>query len=287
MRNFASTLASLSELADGYDVIFCDVWGVIHDGARLYPRAREALLRFRQSGGSVILLSNASRLSAAVKPELERFGLGAADYDALLTSGDIARDFILQHPGMRVFDLGPGNASPIFENLDMRFTAMKDADIAVSAGAFQDEASVELLGPQLHAMHQRGLGLLCANPDVVTSIGGRRVKCSGAIAEVYSKMGGRVHYTGKPHPAIFEQGLAVASKLRANQVRRDRVIMIGDSVRTDVAGAHRNGFDSLFIASGIHAQQLDRHELLTPQALESFFSEFGITPSAVTWQLSW
>jgi len=287
MRKFDSTLASFSELADGYDVILCDVWGVIHDGVHLYPRARDALLRFRKSGGSVILLSNASRLSAAVKPELECFGMIAADYDALITSGDIARDFVSKRPGIRIFDLGPGNPSTIFEDLDTRFTAMEDADIAVSAGAFQDDASFELLRPQLRAMRERGLWLLCANPDVVTSIGGRRVRCSGAVAEVYSKMGGQVHYTGKPHAAIFEQALAVASQLCANQVRRDRVLVIGDSVRTDIAGAHRNGFDSLFIASGMHAEELDSHESLKPQGLQGFFSQFGITPTALAWQLSW
>ena len=128
----------------------------------------------------------------------------------------------------------------------------------------------------------RQLLLLCGNPDVVTQLGERRVKCSGALAEVYAEMGGPVLYAGKPHAAIFERALALASELRAASVPRKRALVIGDSVRTDIAGAYQNGFDSLVVASGIHAQELGATEHPTSDALGRLFSDIGFTPTAVT-----
>jgi HAD superfamily hydrolase (TIGR01459 family) len=287
MSKYDSPLTSLSAIAHSYDVVLCDVWGVIHDGVRVHSQAREALERFRNSGGSVVLLSNASRLSTTVRPELERLGMITAGYDALVTSGDISRDFLSTRPGISVFDLGPGGAHSISEELDVKFTGIEDADIAVSAGAFHEDESIDERRPQLQAMRDRQLLLLCANPDVVTVIGGRRVKCSGALAEIYADMGGPVLYAGKPHAAIFERAMDVVSELRGASVPRDRILVIGDSIRTDIAGARRNGLDSLFVASGIHAQQLGCQEPLDLGALERLFGETGLTPTAVTWRLSW
>ena len=109
---------------------------------------RDALRHFRESGGSVILLSNASRLSAMVTPELERLGMISTAYDALITSGDITRNFLSTRPGISVFDVGPGSAHAICESLDVHFTAMQDAEIAICAGAFQDNVwAIEQLRP--------------------------------------------------------------------------------------------------------------------------------------------
>src|SRR4029078_1914200 len=180
-------------------------------------------------GGSVILLSNASRLSAVVMPELERLGMRLTDYDALLTPGDILREFLSTRSGISVFDVGPASARALCAGLDVRFTAMQDADIAVCAGAFQDDAeAIHQLRPTLHAMLDRQLLLLCANPDVVTQLGERRVKCSGALAEAYADMGGTVLYAGKPHMPIFKRALALASELRGSLLARERVLVIGD-----------------------------------------------------------
>jgi HAD superfamily hydrolase (TIGR01459 family) len=287
MLNCVPPSASLSMLAHRYDLILCDVWGVIHDGVAVHPAAREALSRFRKSGGSVILLSNASRLSAMVTPELERLGMSSGAYDALITSGDITRDFLSMRPGISVFDVGPGNARAICEGLDVQLTKMQEADIAIAGGAFQDDKAMDQLRPLLHDMLCRRLLLLCANPDVVTELAGRRVKCSGALAEIYAELGGPVHYAGKPHKPIFERALALAAELRGEPVARRRVLVIGDSIRTDIAGARANGFDSLFVASGIHARELGSPSVHTPSFLQRLFGESGFTPSAVTWRLFW
>ena len=280
-------LTSLSALAYRYDLILSDVWGVIHDGAAIHPAARAALSHFRESNGSVILLSNASRLSVAVTPELERLGMPASAYDALITSGDITREFLSKRPGISIFDIGPGSASTLCEGLDVRFATLTDAEIGITAGAFQQyDVAIDRLLPLLEEMLARNLVMLCANPDVITQLGEHRVQCSGALAEAYSERGGSVLYCGKPHAPIFEQALGLASALRGDPVPRERVLVIGDSLRTDIAGAVAKGFDTLFVASGIHAQELGGREPTTI-ALERVFSETGLTPTAVTWRLAW
>jgi HAD superfamily hydrolase (TIGR01459 family) len=212
----------------------------------------------------------------------------SAAYDALITSGDIARDFLSTRPGIAVFDLGPGSASTICEGLDVQFTALQAADIAICAGAFEDEGDViARSGTTLRAMANRQLLLLCANPDVLTQLGERKVKCSGALAEAYAEIGGQVLYAGKPHSLIFERAMAIASELRGRPLSRERILVIGDSLRTDIAGAVAAGLDSLFVASGIHAQDLGASPFPTPTAFEGLFRRTGLRPSAVTWQLAW
>ena len=276
----------LSDLAHKYDVILSDVWGVVHDGVAIHPAALDALRQFRELGGSVVLLSNASRLGSMVNTELERLGMVSTAYDALITSGDISRDFLSRRPGISVFDLGPGKASTVCQSLDVQFTGLHEADLAVSAGAFLDDTkSIEQLLPTLHAMLARGLLLVCANPDAVTQIGTRKVKCAGALAETYESIGGAVLYAGKPHTLIFERALAVVADLRKAPINRERILVIGDSLRTDIAGAARHGFDSLFVASGIHADELGPSP--ASSALVQLFNNIGFAPSASTWRLCW
>jgi len=222
-----------------------------------------------------------------VAQDLERLGLISTAYDALITSGDISRILLSKNPGISVFDVGPASARAICQGLDVRFTTIEDADIALSAGAFKEDFQLIDQRPVLQHLLDLQLLLLCANPDVETQLGNRRVKCSGALAELYAKMGGLVHYAGKPYAPIFERAVALASELRAVPIERGRVLVIGDSIRTDISGAAANGFDSLFVTSGIHAQELGLPELITPSALKRLFADTGVTPTAVTGRLAW
>ena len=220
--------ASLSTLAEKYDLILCDIWGVVHNGATVFPEAAAALMQFRERGGSVILISNASRLGTSVTSYLKELKLPLAAYDALITSGDVTRDLIAVREGCAVFDIGPGDARPILEGLRVRFTAMDDADLAISSGAFVNTGEKpEDLTPLLLEMHAKGLVLLCANPDVATELNGRRVQCSGALGELYERIGGTVIYAGKPQTPIYQRALAVASELRGFPVPHIRILAIG------------------------------------------------------------
>jgi len=276
----------LSGLSDQYDVVLCDVWGVVHNGAIIYAEAAHALKRFRERGGCVILISNASRLGTMVNSQLGTLRLPTEAYDSVITSGDVTRDYVAARPNCAVFDVGPGDARPIFEGLGARFTSMKEADFAVTSGAFSDvNSSLDELQSVLLAMRSEDLLLLCANPDVVTELAGRRVHCSGALAERYAEFGGRIVYAGKPQAPIYDRALALAAELRGASVPRERVLVIGDSLRTDIAGATANGFASLFIWGGIHADELGASP--GAGALARLFAQADLTPTAVAHRLVW
>lgn len=276
----------LSALASRYDLILCDIWGVVHNGAAIYAEAAGALSHFRDRGGSVILISNASRLRRMVSSQLGELGVPLAAYDAVITSGDVTREYIAARPRCAVFDVGPGDAGPILEGLNVRFATMNDADLVISSGAFDSaNKKIEGLRPQLFDMRAKDLLLLCANPDVITELGGRRVQCSGALAELYAELGGRVIYAGKPKARIYERALSLAAELRGAPVPRERVLVIGDSLRTDIAGAVASGFASLFVWGGIHAGELGANP--TPTVLARLFTKAQLLPTAVTSQLVW
>lgn len=276
----------LSALARNYDVVLCDIWGVIHNGVSLHAEAADALTRFRKEGGSVILISNASRLGSMVSSQLAKLETPASAYDAVITSGDLTRDYIAKRPNCAVFDIGPGDARPILAGLDVRFTSLQNADLAVSSGAFDGtERKPEDLQPLLMALVAKNMVLLCANPDVLTELGGRRVQCSGALANFYAKLGGPVIYAGKPQPPIYERALALAAQLRSVSVAPERVLVIGDSLHTDIAGAATCGFASLFIWGGIHAEEVGPRP--TSADFDSLFTQAGLRPTALARRLGW
>jgi HAD superfamily hydrolase (TIGR01459 family) len=280
------SFTSLSKLAPEYDVVLCDIWGVIHNGTATYGAAVDALRRFREQGGFVVLISNASRLGHMVASQLEQLGMPSTEYDALVTSGDIARDLIAHKPGCAVFDIGPGNSELTLEGLNVKFTSVHDADLAISSGAFENaDHTPDDLRPLLSTMRARSLVLLCANPDVTTELKGRRVQCAGAVGELYENLGGRVIYAGKPRPPIYRRALALVSELRGAPVPRKRVLAIGDSLSTDIAGAANNGFASLFVGGGIHREELGADP--TPTVLARLFVETDLVPTAVSYRLVW
>ena len=141
----------------------------------------------------------------------------------------------------------------------------------------------ELLG----RMRARDLGMICANPDVVVERGERLLYCAGALADLYGGMGGAVVYTGKPHAPIYERALAKAGEIRGRDAPRARVLAIGDSVRTDVAGAEAAGIDCLFVTNGIHGDELGARDNPDLAKLAAMFAEAGVAPKAVTTRLAW
>jgi len=278
--------ARLSALAGKYDLIFCDIWGVVHGGAEVFPEAAAALMQFRADGGSVILISNASRLGTSVVSHLEELKMPSTAYDALITSGDVTRDLIALRGSCAVLDIGPGDARPILEGLKVRFASIEEADLAIASGAFDaaDHNPKDLI-PLLIDMLARDLVLLCANPDVATELMGRRVQCSGTLGELYEDLGGKVIYAGKPEAPIYRRALAVALELRGVPVPHHRVLAIGDSLTTDIAGAAANGFASLFVWGGIHRRELGADP--TPDALTRLFDQTTFVPTAVADRLFW
>jgi HAD superfamily hydrolase (TIGR01459 family) len=277
-----------STLAPSYDVALCDVWGVIHNGVAAFPEACEALMRFRERGGTVMLITNAPRPGAVVMRFLDKLKVPRAVYDGIAASGDVTRAYVAGRPGDTVFRLGPDRDTPIYDGLDVQFAPVETADYVVCSGLFDDETeSPEDYRPLLGQMRKRNLFMVCANPDIVVERGHELVYCAGAIADLYGSLGGEVLYAGKPHRPIYDQALAAAAKLRGAATPFARVLAIGDSVRTDLAGAVGVGIDCLFVIAGIHAEEVGGREDPDPAAVQKIFAAAGLMPTAVTRKLMW
>jgi HAD superfamily hydrolase (TIGR01459 family) len=278
----------LEPLARDYDVLLCDVWGVVHNGMAAFPAACEALGRFRGRGGTAILITNAPRPGASVERILDRFGVPREAYDAIVSSGDVTRGIVEGRRGERVFHLGPERDRPIFAGLDMAFAPLDEADYVVCSGLFDDTIETpENYRAMLAAMRARDLFMVCANPDIVVERGDALVYCAGALADAYAALGGTVLYCGKPYAPIYQAALAAAAALRGSEPPLARVLAIGDSVRTDLTGAAAFGIDSLFVVSGIHAGELGGRAAPDLGALDAIFAAGAVAPKAVMLGLQW
>jgi HAD superfamily hydrolase (TIGR01459 family) len=275
-------------LARDYDVLLCDVWGVVHNGIVVFAAACDALKRFRAAGGTVILVTNAPRPDASVQRILDRLGVPRDAYDAITSSGDVTRSVVESRLDERVFHLGPQRDLPIFKGLDVVFAPMESADYVVCSGLFDDATETpESYRDMLAAMRQRSLFMVCANPDIVVERGDALVYCAGALADAYAELGGEVLYCGKPHAPIYEAALGKAAQFRGGEVPAlKRVLAIGDSVRTDLKGAAAFGLDCLFVISGIHAEDIGGREA-DIASVNALFATAGVAPKAVMRGLEW
>jgi len=275
-------------LAHDYDVLLCDVWGVIHNGVAAFAPACDALLRFRQRGGTAILITNAPRPGESVARILDRLAVPRQAYDAIVSSGDTTRGIVESRRGQRVFHLGPQRDLPIFSGLDVTFTPLETADYVVCSGLFDDTVETpETYRDMLAAMRARSLFMVCANPDIMVERGDTLVYCAGALADAYAALGGEVLYCGKPYPPIYQAALAAAVAARGGAVPLKRVLAIGDSLRTDLKGAAAFGIDSVFVTSGIHAEEYGGRHTPEIEALNGIFAAGGVAPIAVTRGLKW
>jgi HAD superfamily hydrolase (TIGR01459 family) len=285
---FPPITSHFAALAGGYDVVLSDVWGVVHNGIAATAEACDALTRFRAGGGTVVLITNAPRPGANVRAILDRLAVPHSAYDAIVSSGDVARALIVARAGERVFHVGPERDLPMFEGLDAPITELERADYAVCSGLFDDTVGTpQDYQPLVARMRARSLPMICANPDVVVERGDKLVYCAGAIADLYAAAGGDVVYAGKPYRPIYEQALSAAEAARGAPVAHHRLLAIGDSVRTDLKGAAALGIDSLFVTAGIHADELgERHDPDT-LALSNICAAAGVVPKAVMRRLTW
>jgi HAD superfamily hydrolase (TIGR01459 family) len=285
-------IEGFSALADRYDVIFCDVWGVLHNGIQAYPGAGDALTRFRERGGRVVLVSNAPRPGRAIGPQLDRLGVPRTAYDAIMASGDITRTAVIERREQVLHHMGPPRDLPIFEGLDLRFGSIAEADYVVCSGFDEEderEADMEDYRRRLAAMRERNLWMLCANPDLVVERGHLIIPCAGTIAAMYEEMGGEVFYAGKPHRPVYEAALALAARIAGHDaIPREKVLAVGDAIRTDIAGAAAFGIDSLLVARGIHTAELKLDELpLASEHAQDWLARQVVRPQGITDKLVW
>ena len=281
-------ISGLSEIAPSYAAILCDVWGVVHNGVRSFPAACDALARFREAGGTVVLLTNAPRLSPYIVAQMRSLGVTEASYDGIVTSGDVTRGLLASRPGAKVLHIGSDIPLPLYEGLDLTLVDSAEADVISCTGLREDEReSPDDYDAELRALAARGLPLICANPDIVVERGNRFIWCAGALAERYRGFGGVTHVAGKPHAPIYEAALAHIGALRGTAVAKSDVLAIGDGAPTDLKGAKGEGLDILFVTGGIHAANFGPTEQPDSSAVARFLSEEQLAARAFIPHLQW
>lgn len=278
-----------ASLLSNYDVIFCDVWGVLHDGNRAFEAACDALLRFRAAGGTVVLVSNAPVPGERVAVMLDARGVPRETWDDIIASGEIALRHVAEKGYQRLHCIGPSDRdAATFSRLSAERTELEVADAILCTGLNDDMMeTADDYRPLLERARARGLPFVCANPDLVVDVGGTQYLCAGAIADLYERMDGPVFWAGKPHANAYEAARASATKLRGAEVPKQRIIAVGDSLRTDLKGAEAFGIDAIFVASGIHRDETMGTDTLSPEKLAVLFALPAPRPIAVMERLTW
>ncbi len=281
-------LPHFSAIASKYDAVLCDVWGVVHNGVNSFPDACDALTKARNAGAKVVFITNAPRPHDVVARQSASLGVPRETHDAIVSSGDVTRALIGERPGQSVFHMGPTRDIEIFTGLDLKFAPLESADYVVCSGLDDDDRETpDDYRTRLEGMLARKVFMICGNPDVVVERGDKMVYCAGAVADLYASMGGQVVYAGKPYRPIYDMALAKAEASAGRKIALDRVLAIGDSIRTDFAGARDFGVDFLFVTSGIHAEELGGRERPDINMLTAKFAAAGATPAAVMRELVW
>lgn len=253
----------LRDLVYDTEVLISDIWGVVHNGVTAFPEACDALRQFRSQGGTVVMLTNSPRPTPAVREQLRGLRVPDDCYDDIVTSGDLSRHYIAAHPGQPLYQIGPDRDGPTFHGLDVNFAPLEKADYIVCTGLFDDQTETpEDYREILLAALRRKLPMICANPDLIVEHGHKMIYCAGAVAELYRELGGDVTFYGKPHLPAYQRAFELAAARRGTPVPNQRMLAIGDSVRTDLAGANNAGIACVFVTRGIHSSDFtDMHEI--------------------------
>lgn len=285
----SQSIAGLREIAGAYDVYLLDLWGVLHNGVSAFPAAIAAMRELKAAGKRIGILSNGPRRASAVAERTSELGITSDLYDVIHSSGEetwlalSGGDSWAAGLGRRALAIVPPKDRSLLAGLDLDWTGdPAAADFALLSGTDRPEETVADYEPLLQQLRARDLALICANPDLVVVRGDAREICAGAIAARYEVLGGKVRYFGKPHPEVYERCLAALGS-----PPRARILAVGDSLRTDIAGAARAGIDSLFILGGIHAAELICGNRLELPAFAALCRQEGATPRYLSGEFCW
>jgi len=277
---------ALSDISAQYDALFVDLWGCVHNGVRAFDAANKALIEYRAGGGIVVLVTNSPRPRAQVEQQLADFGVSRDAWDSIASSGDSARSaFFLGAVGQKIYFIGTDAELPFFEPLKLiddpiqtEHVPIEEAEGIVCTGLpTADGTPDDVRAPLLYAK-QKGLKLLCANPDIIVDRGDKREWCAGAVAQAYTEIGGTSLYFGKPHAPIYDLARRRLSAIRPN-IPDDRILAIGDGITTDIQGAIGEGIDSLFITGGLAAKETATVTQPDPEKLSQYVLEKQLDPT--------
>ena len=277
----------LSEISESYDALLCDLWGCLHNGIRPFPAAVEALAGYKAQGGRVVLLTNSPKPESGVLRQLDGMGVPREVYDVIVTSGDAAQAGMLAGAvGRKLWFLGPEKDDRFFTDIPEHLADLppvervdfEEAEGIVCTGPFTDDDHPEDYRGKLMLARERGMKFLCANPDIVVDVGETRVWCAGALAALYTEIGGESLYFGKPHPPIYD--LARRRLMAAGgAVANDRLLAVGDGLFTDVQGAIAEDVDAILITGGLAAEETGTQGQPDPAKLAAWLEGKGLTPT--------
>ena len=282
-------IAGLGELAGRYDVLLCDIWGVIHNGRESFPTACAALARWRDDCGPVVLISNSPRPWPGVAAQLDGLDVPRTAWSVIVTSGDATRALLAARAPGPAWRIGPERDDPLYEGLGLSFVEPESARFIACSGPDDDEVETpEDYREALTRAAARGLEMVCANPDRVVQRGDRLIYCGGALAELYETLGGAAVMAGKPFGPIYDLALGAADEALGRPHDRSRILVIGDGVVTDIAGGQAQGLDRLFIATGIHGQEAAAPDGgLSAAGIEALLGKSGLSAQYAMGDLTW
>ncbi|WP_448203979.1 TIGR01459 family HAD-type hydrolase [Azospirillum sp. sgz302134] len=285
-------LSGLASVIDRYDGVILDLWGVIHDGEQAYPGAADCLDRLRAAGKVICLLSNAPRRTGGVIRKLEGMGIGRERYHHVLTSGEATYEALRRRDdpwhaalGRRLFHIGPDRDQDVYLGLDYTVVpSPEEADFVLNTGIVEFGEPLSVYEPALEACRARNLPMVCANPDLIVMVGPQMVICAGTLAQRYEEMGGDAFWHGKPHAPVYDRCLSLMGI-----TDKRRILAVGDSLRTDVAGANAAGIDVALVTFGIHQEELGGAwgEAVDPAKLAAAAEAAGHTPTFAVPSLRW
>ncbi|QGX97398.1 TIGR01459 family HAD-type hydrolase [Roseovarius faecimaris] len=280
-------ISSLADISSRYDVLLVDLWGCVHNGVRAYPEAVAALQAYRAGGGLSVLLTNSPKPRTGVEAQLAQFGVPEDCWDAIATSGDSARAAMFRGAvGQKVWFMGEWQRdagffeplSIIDDPVEIARVPLREAEGIVCCGPFDPLADPDENRADFLYAKQMGLKLLCANPDIVVDRGETREWCAGALARLYTEMGGQSLYFGKPHPPIYDLARRRVAAL-GKTLDPARTLAIGDGIGTDVRGAMGEDIDSLFITGGLAAGETKTSHQPDPDALSTYLQKENMSPT--------
>lgn len=283
---------TLAEVSAQYDALFVDLWGCIHNGIAPVESAVAAMQAYRATGGTVIYVTNAPRHRASVAGQLAKIGVAEDSYDDIATSGDSARAAMYRGAvGSKVYFIGQPHDQNFFDPLkliddpvEITQVPLAEAEGIICCGPLDPMADPDVNRPEFLFAKQKGMKLLCANPDIVVDRGDHREWCAGALAKLYTEMGGESLYFGKPHPPIYDLARRRLAAL-GKDVPDARILCIGDGVLTDIQGAQGEDLDSLFISGGLAAEETKTEQHPDPDLLNAYLQKEMVSPRYVIGKL--
>ena len=265
-------LTGLADIAENYDALIVDIWGVLHNGQAPFEGVDAALLNYRQQGGKVLLLSNAPRPGTSAVKRLEAIGNRHDGFDDILTSGDAVRALMsdMGREGKKICHIGPQKDADLITDLEVEFVDEDAADAILFSGPYNDTTETpDDYGDMLARFRARNLPLLCPNPDRTVQFGDRVIYCAGAIAEAYENIGGEVVWVGKPYPVVYTRARAMLRDMTG--LENPHLLAIGDGPKTDMPGAEAAGIDALFIGGGLASAS--GADIENPEAIAAILAE--------------